>query len=92
MGGTVNGGKLAAKTNMSKHGEDFYSRIGKIGGAKGTTGGFYYSKVNGLDTHIKAGRKGGEISRRGKSRGKAKKVEIEQPSSWFSKVIRRINA
>jgi hypothetical protein len=32
MGGTVKGGKLAAKTNKLMHGPDFYARIGAMGG------------------------------------------------------------
>ncbi len=65
MAGTKAGGKAAAATNKAKYGEDFYRRIAVAGGKKGKTGGFYYSKVNGLTTHIEAGRKGGLISRRG---------------------------
>lgn len=41
MSGTVQGGKLAAETNKKQHGENFYSEIGKIGGAvKGVRKGF----------------------------------------------------
>lgn len=69
MAGTKAGGQAAALKNKEKYGEDFYKRIGSEGGKKGTTGGFYYSKVNGLDLHIKAGTKGGKVSRRGKSNG-----------------------
>jgi general stress protein YciG len=64
MAGTQEGGKRAAETNIKKYGEDFYKKIGSKGGANGRTGGFYYSKVNGLDLHIEAGRKGGTISKR----------------------------
>jgi general stress protein YciG len=66
MAGTKAGGLAAARTNKAKYGKEFYAKIGAMGGRKGTTGGFYYSMINGLDTHIKAGRKGGEISRRKK--------------------------
>lgn len=41
MAGTLAGGKLAGQTNKKKYGEDFYMRIGSIGGKKGKTGGFY---------------------------------------------------
>jgi hypothetical protein len=34
MAGTAKGGKLAAKTNKTKHGTDFYARIGAMGGKK----------------------------------------------------------
>ena len=66
MAGTKAGGLAAATTNKQRHGKEFYSKIGAMGGRKGKTGGFYYSMINGLDTHIKAGKKGGEISKRTK--------------------------
>jgi uncharacterized protein len=66
MSGTKAGGLKASITNKAKYGKDFYSKIGQVGGQLGTTGGFHYSKVNGLNTHIEAGRKGGKISRRTK--------------------------
>lgn len=40
MTGSKSGALKAAETNKRKFGEDFYSRIGRIGGKKGTTGGF----------------------------------------------------
>lgn len=66
MAGTTTGGQKAAETNKAKYGSDFYSKIGAKGGKVGTTGGFYYSMVNGLNLHVEAGRKGGTISRRKK--------------------------
>ena len=78
MAGTIAGGKAAAATNKVKYGEDFYARIGAIGGKKGNTGGFAsklkcdgscdLDHILGLD-HRKAqcaGYKGGVISRRTK--------------------------
>lgn len=78
MAGTVTGGKRAAETNKSIYGEDFYKRIGAIGGKKGNTGGFAsklecdgtcnLDHILGLH-HRKAqcaGYKGGVISRRTK--------------------------
>ena len=62
MPGTLAGGKAAAATNKAKYGEDFYQKIGKIGGKKGRTGGFFANR----ELAREAGRKGGEISRRGK--------------------------
>jgi len=44
MAGTSTGGKQAAITNKKKYGDDFYANIGKIGGSKGTTGGFHYDR------------------------------------------------
>ena len=65
MSGTKAGAAKAARTNKERYGEDFYANIGAKGGKNSTTGGFYYSKVNGLTKHIEAGRKGGKISRKG---------------------------
>lgn len=62
MAGTLEGGKRAAKTNRKRHGEDFYQRIGSIGGKRGTTGGFAANR----ELARKAGAKGGRISRRSK--------------------------
>ena len=61
MAGTAAGAKKAALTNKARHGSDFYARIGKVGGKKGTTGGFYANR----ELARKAGAKGGRISRRG---------------------------
>lgn len=61
MAGTIEGGKKAAKTNRERHGENWYSIIGSIGGKKGHTGGF---ASNPTLAKI-AGAKGGRISRRG---------------------------
>jgi len=61
MAGTKAGGKAAAQTNKELHGEDFYKRIGAIGGKKGTTGGFWADR----ELARTAGAKGGQTSRRG---------------------------
>lgn len=60
MVGTKIGGKKTAKANKEKHGEDFYQRIGRIGGRISRTGGF---AANPELARI-AGKKGGKISRR----------------------------
>lgn len=62
MAGTKAGGDRAAETNKRKHGPDFYARIGKLGGQKGRTGGFFANR----ELAREAGRKGGRISRRTK--------------------------
>lgn len=64
MSGTKAGGMKAAKTNLERHGSDFYKRIGKKGGQNGHTGGFAANRA----LACIAGRKGGRISRRGKAR------------------------
>lgn len=61
MSGTSAGGKLAAETNKKRHGKDFYVRIGKSGGEKGHTGGFFADR----ELARTAGQKGGRKSRRG---------------------------
>lgn len=61
MAGTAEGGAKARAKNIAKYGEDFYSRIGKIGGKNGRTGGFY----NNPKLASEAGKIGGTISRRG---------------------------
>ena len=59
MAGTKQGGKSAATTNKEKYGDDFYARIGSMGGKKGTTGGFFANR----ELARIAGQKGGKISR-----------------------------
>ena len=65
MAGTLIGSKLAAKTNKERHGEDFYRRLGRIGGKRGTTGGFADGEAGRERARI-AGAKGGRISKRRK--------------------------
>jgi general stress protein YciG len=64
MPGTKKGGAKAAATNRAKYGNDFYARIGQMGGKLGRTGGFYANR----DLARQAGAKGGRISRRGASK------------------------
>lgn len=61
MAGTKEGGRKAAATNRLRHGEGFYANIGRKGGQKSRTGGFY----NNPELAKEAGRKGGKISKRG---------------------------
>lgn len=62
MSGNKVGGAKCAVTNKLKYGNDFYSRIGAIGGRNGHTGGFYADR----ELARRAGRKGGQVSRRPK--------------------------
>lgn len=62
MAGTRRGGKAAAATNKQKYGDDFYGRIGAMGGKKGRTGGFFANR----ELARRAGTIGGRISRRTK--------------------------
>lgn len=61
MAGTSIGGIKAAITNKAKHGEDFYVRMGRLGGAKSRGGGFAANR----ELAREAGRKGGRKSKRG---------------------------
>jgi len=63
MAGTKEGGQKAAATNRTRHGKDFYAKIGAKGGKLGTTGGFAANR----DLARIAGAKGGRISRRRKT-------------------------
>jgi len=60
MAGTKEGGKLAVKKIKELYGEDFFQKIGAIGGKLGKTGGFAANR----ELAREAGRKGGRISRR----------------------------
>lgn len=61
MSGTLDGGRRASETNKKKYGEDWYKRIGAVGGRASTTGGF---AANPELARI-AGAKGGKKSKRG---------------------------
>ena len=71
MSGSAVGGRKAAMTNKKRYGKGFDSRIGKLGGSRGHTGGFA-AYINCLCDEIPAkhhkaqcaGLKGGRISKR----------------------------
>ena len=69
MSGTKAGGIKAAKTNLERHGADFFKRIGKKGGQNGHTGGFAADPA----LARAAGAKGGRISRGGKAKNETTK-------------------
>lgn len=81
MAGTKAGGAKAAATNKRKYGDDFYGRIGAIGGKSGRTGGFYANR----ELAREAGRKGGLKSRRGPS----KRSEYTQAHTEFQEGFNR---
>jgi len=66
MSGTKAGGQKAAATNKTRHGADFYAKIGAKGGKLGRTGGFAANR----ELARIAGAKGGRISRRRKASDK----------------------
>lgn len=81
MAGTKEGGVAAAKTNKAIYGNDFYRRIGTLGGKVGHTGGFWANR----ELARIAGTKGGRISRR----GPIVKPVIKKKSLW-DKIKERI--
>jgi hypothetical protein len=69
MPGNKIGGAKASITNKAKYGDDFYQKIGAIGGKKGNTGGFASDIVGkdgltGRQRASKVGVLGGKKSRR----------------------------
>ena len=69
MSGTTQSCKKAVKTIKRRHGEDFYKRIGSMGGKSSTTGGFASDKIGkdgltGLERAKLVGTKGGRKSKR----------------------------
>jgi hypothetical protein len=69
MAGTKAGGQAAAATNKLKHGEDFYAKLGVLGGKASNNGGFASDKVGadgltGKQRASKVGAIGGSISKR----------------------------
>lgn len=79
--GTKEGAKKASITNRARYGEDWYKKIGSIGGQRGTTGGYACLErgADGLTGPERArisGAKGGAISRRGPAK-KTTKIMVE---------------
>lgn len=65
MSGNAIGGAKAAAVNKAKYGEDFYKRIGAIGGSKtGIEKGFSLMTI---EERAELGRRGGLKSKRGKA-------------------------
>jgi len=63
MAGTTEGGLKTVETNKKKYGEDFYVKIGAIGGSrKGIKKGFAANP----ELARSAGAKGGSVSKRNK--------------------------
>lgn len=63
MAQTKAGAAKATKTMYEKYGENFFRRVGKIGGQNGHTGGLY----NNPERAKQLGSKGGSVSKRGKT-------------------------
>ena len=74
MSATREGGLKAAKTNIERHGSDYYANIGRIGGQKSRNGGFasqtecHCELIDGKHFYRQcAGKKGGTKSRKNKN-------------------------
>lgn len=63
MSGNRTGGLKSATKVKARYGDDFYAKIGHIGGSRGTTGGF----ASNLSLAKTAGSLGGAKSKRGKN-------------------------
>ena len=70
MSGTKLGGKKTAQTNKEKYGENYYKELGRKGGS------VKHPETRWFNTHrdlaSKLGKKGGHISKRGKSKNNFK--------------------
>lgn len=71
---TKEGAAKAAATNRAKYGDDYFARIGRLGGStESQFKTFRGTNLKGFATNhavaVKAGRKGGRISRRGSKKG-----------------------
>lgn len=75
MAQTPEGVKKATKTLTDKYGDDYFARIGSMGGKNGHTGGFGYDGRTPIEKLLKrpkkgvllarvAGARGGKISKR----------------------------
>lgn len=75
MAGNQEGGLKAAQANKDRYGNDFYKRIGRLGGKVGRTGGFYANR----ELASRAGKIGGAMSRRGAGKPKPTVQKIDTP-------------
>lgn len=68
MPGSVEGGKLAEATNKARYGEDYYKKMGKLGGAAPTSKpkGFGYMALHDPERLKAIGSRGGSWTRRHK--------------------------
>lgn len=79
MSGTKIGGMKAAKTNLEKHGSDFYKRIGAKGGRNGHTGGFASNPALASIAGAIGGRKSSRAGiRNGEGRRKNSAVDAQE--------------
>jgi general stress protein YciG len=81
MSGTRPGGFKARDTNKNLYGEDYFSRIGRLGGRKSRGGGF----TNDRELARRAGALGGSMSRRGKKLTPTEKKEVRKQFEYLYK-------
>lgn len=87
MPGNIIGGRKAAATNKARYGDDWYKKIGALGGKAGNTGGFAASP----EMARVAGAKGGRISRIGYKKIKQKGKRVHYLNTATGEVeIRKI--
>jgi len=86
MSGTRAGGIAAAAKIKAERGADFYANIGRIGGQKGHTGGFYANR----ELARAAGAKGGSISRRTKKVATSSSKPVQRATTRPTKRIDRV--
>lgn len=72
--GTKEGGLKAAATNKMKYGKDFYKIQGTKGGKLSRGGGFASNR----ELAVRAGRKGGFISRRSSDKNEVLPLEVRR--------------
>lgn len=78
MAGTKAGAKKASNTMRARYGNDYYHRIGKVGGQNGRTRGFYANR----EAARSAGTKGGRISNRSGVKNKNKRPPWALLINW----------
>lgn len=78
MAGTKAGAKKASNTMKKRYGDDYYRRIGKVGGKNGRTGCFYANR----EVARSAGAKGSRISDRSGVKNKNKRPLWALPINW----------
>lgn len=83
MAGTKAGAKKASNTMIKRYGDDYYHRIGKVGGQNSHTGGFYANREKARS----AGAKGGRISDRSGVKNKNKRPPWALLINW-SRIVK----
>ncbi len=86
MAGTSAGAVKAAVVNKQKHGEDFYVRIGAMGGKALVRKGFAAN----IALAKEAGAMGGRLSKRGPSEARRQKAEEAKQMKQAGKTIPEI--